>query len=61
MDRNLVIANIKENMQKIYNAFGIIENCLLQNKLDDIDYAIVLSKKSLDSIVVDLNKLKNEG
>ncbi len=35
MDRNLVIANIKENMQKIYNAFGIMENCLLQNKLDD--------------------------
>ena len=38
-----------------------MENCLLQKKLDDIDYAIILSKKSLDSIVVGLNKLKNEG
>lgn len=59
--KNNIIANIKENEQKVYNAFGIIETCILHSSYDDFNYAIILAKKSLDNIIVEFEKLKNEG
>lgn len=49
---------IKENEQHIMNAIAIIDNCIQNDNYIDLEYALILAKESIESIMLYSQKYK---